>query len=260
MTGMRASSRQTSCKTMIRALILAMAPLAAPATDLAEVTEPEFRAAMGVAAGVALSYLDVDCKPIDFARFAAGMRQPGMSSKSIRSPDGQALTVFLHRRGGSECPSPYARVSRMPAFDLVDLAGKRVTSQALRGRPTLINFYFAGCIPCILEVGPLNRFAASRKDLNTLAMTFDEPAVARAFVERFGFRWRVVPDARDFLDRMVVNRYPMMALFDAEGRLLGTRAGGAKDELEAAAVEPGLRRWVDGLLRADAPRPDPANP
>ena len=30
------------------------------------------------------------------------------------------------------------------------------------------------------------------------------------------------------------------------------RAGGAKDELEAAALGPALKRWVDGLLRTQA--------
>ena len=43
----------------------------------------------------------------------------------------------------------------------------------------------------------------------------------------------------------------MMALFDASGRLLGTRRGGARDELEAANVAPQLARWVDGLLRVN---------
>jgi cytochrome oxidase Cu insertion factor (SCO1/SenC/PrrC family) len=135
---------------------------------------------------------------------------------------------------------------------LPDLNGKRLNSASLRGKPTLINFYFAKCVPCILEVGPLNGFAVERRDLNVLAVTFDEPAEAKAFVARYGFAWRVLPDARDFIDRMAVKRYPMMALFDADGRLLGTRAGGAKDELEAAAVAPSLKRWVDGLLRANA--------
>ena len=41
-----------------------------------------------------------------------------------------------------------------------------------------------------------------------------------------------------------------MALFDESGRLLGTRRGGVRDELEAATVAPQLARWVDGLLRA----------
>jgi hypothetical protein len=225
-----------------------------PVAHAQDVSEAEFRTALAVGPDVQLQYQDLDCRPIDFAAFAAGMRQGGVSSEVVRAPDGTSATVSLHRRGGRSCPSPYGRVVQMPAFELKDLQGRRVTSQDLRGKPTLVNFYFAACKPCILEVGPLNRFAASRKDLQVLAMTFDEPAVARAFVDRFKFRWRVIPDAKEFIDRMAVNRYPMMALFDGQGRLLGTRAGGVKDELEAATVEPALRRWVDNLLRERQPQ------
>jgi hypothetical protein len=50
---------------------------------------------------------------------------------------------------------------------------------------------------------------------------------------------------------MKVKQYPMMALFDSSGRLLGTRRGGVRDELEAATVAPQLARWVDGLLRVN---------
>jgi peroxiredoxin len=218
-----------------------------------EVTEAEFRAALGVAPGASMTYRDLDCRTITFPEFAAGMRQAGMASEAVSAADRSATTVTLHRRGGGSCKSPYGTVKQMPAFDRKDLEGRRITSQGMLGKPTLVSFYFAQCKPCILEVGPLNRFAASRKDLNYLAVTFDEASVAREFVRRYQFRWRVLPDAREFIDRMAVNRYPMMALFDSQGRLLGTRAGGVKDELEAAAVEPALRRWVDALLRAKAP-------
>ena len=96
---------------------------------------------------------------------------------------------------------------------------------------------------------PINRFAAARPQMNFLAVTFDDPEVARAFVKRYGLRWRVVPDAQEFVDRMRVKQYPLMALFDANGKLLGTKKGGARDELEAANVEPQLTRWMEGLLR-----------
>ena len=244
-------------RAMRRYIVLAMALLGAGVAAHAqgEVTEAEFRSAMGIAPGAAMSYRDLECRSISFAEFAAGMRQPGITSEVVSAPDRSATTVTLHRRGGGSCKSPYGEVKQMPDFDLKDLEGKRVTSQSLIGKPTLMNFYFAQCKPCILEVAPLNRFAASRKDLNVLAVTFDEAAEARAFTQRFKFRWRVLPAARDFIDRMAVNRYPMLALFDARGRLLGTRAGGAKDEFEAAAVEPGLRRWVDSLLSTNAAAP-----
>ena len=136
----------------------------------------------------------------------------------------------------------------MPAFELRDLGGKTLTSASLRGKPTLMSFYFAQCIPCILEVEPLNTYAASRQDMHFLAVTFDEPEEAQAFVKRFGLKWRVLPAAREFIDQMRVKNYPQLALFDADGRLLGVKSGGAKDELEAATVLPQLKRWVDGLM------------
>ncbi len=139
-------------------------------------------------------------------------------------------------------------MTELPPFELRDLAGKPVTAASLKGKPTLINFYFAQCVPCILEVGPLNGFAArtsrdefSRGDLRR-SRRWREPSSTR-----YKFRWRVVPDAREFIDRMRVKQYPMMALFDASGRLLGTRRGGVRDELEAAncgAAARALGGWV----------------
>jgi hypothetical protein len=217
------------------------------------VMEGDFRRMLGLGPNVQIAYRDLECRAISFEQFADAMGQAGQGSEVVRSPDNSAVTVSLHRRGGASCPSPYGPITDMPAFDLQDLAGQRVTSASLRGKPTLVSFYFSGCVPCILEVGPLNDFSASRKDLRFLAVTFDDAPEARAFVKRFGLRWRVIPEARDFIDRMGVVRYPMLALFDARGRLLGTRSGGVKDELEAAAVGPAVRRWVDGLLRAQKP-------
>ena len=221
------------------------------AADREPLTESDFRGALGVAANVKVFYRNLDCSAMTFNTFSEAMHADGVKSEVERAADGSSVTLTVRRPGGNSCPSPYAPVTGMPAFDLRDIAGKRVTSAGLKGKPTLINFYFATCVPCILEVGPINGYAARHPEMNFLAVTFDEPPVARAFVDRYKFRWRVVPDARDFIDRMKVKQYPLMALFDSNGRLLGTRLGGARDELEAANVAPQLARWVDGLLRVN---------
>jgi thiol-disulfide isomerase/thioredoxin len=228
---------------------------AAAAAEPAAFSEAEFRGTLGVTDRVRLSYRGVDCKPLSFEEFAEAMVSKGTRSDVERALDGTAVTVTVRRAGAGVCPSPYPPVAEMPAFELRDLAGKPVTATSLRGKPTLINFYFAECVPCILEVGPLNRFAAERPNMNFLAMTFDEPETARAFVARYKFRWRVVPNAREFIDRVRVKQYPTLALFDGDGRLLGTRRGGVRDELEAATMAPQLARWVDGLLRSSKAAP-----
>jgi thiol-disulfide isomerase/thioredoxin len=235
------------------ALIVCILVSAYAAAAPAKYAESDFRATLGVADAVRLSYRGLDCNPLTFDEFAQAMGQTGVRSDVDRAIDGTEVTVTVRRNGGRVCSSPYPPVAEMPDFELRDLAGKRVNAAGLKGKPTLINFYFAECVPCILEVGPLNRFAADRPGMNYLAVTFDEAAVARAFVARHKFRWRVVPDARDFIDRVRVKQYPTMALFDENGRLLGTRLGGVRDELEAATVAPQLARWVDGLLRASKP-------
>jgi len=219
------------------------------AADNTAPSETDFRAALGLSKNITLTFRALDCSVASYATFSKAMQESGMHTDVDRAVDGSEVTVTVRRRGDHSCSSPYPPVTEIPTFDLRDLSGKRVTAASLRGKPTLMNFYFAQCVPCILEVGPINRYAAQHAEMNFLAMTSDEPAVARAFVDRFKFRWRVVPEAQDFLDRLRVKQYPTMALFDSSGRLLGTRLGGVRDELEAANVGPQLARWVDGLLR-----------
>ncbi|MEJ0087477.1 MAG: TlpA disulfide reductase family protein [Pseudomonadota bacterium] len=221
------------------------AALAAPP----KLTEDAFRETMKIAPHVRMAYRDLQCKPVNFDGFAEAMHAPGAHADVDRSPDGAALTMTVRLRGNVSCPSPYPPITEMPPFALRDLSGKRVTSDSLRGKPTLISFFFSTCKPCILEVEPLNRFAASRPQMNFLAVTFDDAKETRQFVQRFGVKWRVVPDARDLIDRVRVKNYPTLALFDADGRLLGMKKGGASDALEAANVEPQVKRWVDSLLR-----------
>lgn len=236
-------------RAMSRLSFLLLALVSVPAfAQEHEPTEADFRKTLGIGATVHMDYRDDACIPVDFAGFVAGMTKPGAGAHVDRTVDGDAVTLTVKMRGQAQCPSPYPPVTHLPPFDLKDLAGKRVTAASLKGKPTLISFFFSRCVPCILEVEPLNRYAAARPNMNFLAVTFDEPAEARAFVKRFDVHWRVVPDAQDFIDRMRVRNYPLMALFDANGRLLGTKKGGARDELEAANVEPQLKRWVDGLL------------
>lgn len=226
-------------------ILLLLGPVAA----VEPLTEDAFRANMGFAPGTPLTYRNLDCAVVAFDAFAKQMEQDGAHADLDRAPDGNAVTFTVRLRGRPRCAAPYPPITHLPEFDLRDLGGKRVSSAGLRGKPTLVNFYFAACVPCIREVQPLNEFAAARPGMNFLAVTFDDRETARKFVDRYGFRWRVLPDARELIDRIRVKNYPMVALFDAQGRLLGTKTGGAKDELEAANVGPQLARWMDGLLR-----------
>ncbi len=223
-------------------------PAERPAGGPTPLTEAAFRAGLGVPAHMRLSYRDLSCKTVSFQRFAEQMSTPGAHADMAREPDGKAATITVEKRGVTACPRPYPPITHLPRLDAPDLDGRRVTSASLAGKPTVVSFFFAACVPCILEVGPLNSFAAHNPHLNSLAVTFDEPAEARAFVTRYGFQWRVVPDEQDFIERVGVPNYPLIALFDARGRLLGMKVGGVTAQKDVPDVEPQLQGWVDELL------------
>lgn len=131
-----------------------------------------------------------------------------------------------------------------PAFELRNGKGKIVSQADLKGRYTLVNFFFAACAPCIAEIPALNAFASKNPRTRVLAVTFDEAAKASAFAARWDFRWPIVPGGRVLFDSVGVVHVPAFVLVDPKGRVVAT----ARSREIAAPMrfvdEPSLTRWV----------------
>src|SRR5262245_20289303 len=142
---------------MSRLMFVLLALCATPGfAEAPQPTEANFRKSLRIGPQVHMAYRDSACKSISFDEFVTAMRRPGAHADVDRAIDGAAVTMTAKLRGMEACPSPYPPVTEMPPFDLEDLAGKRVTSRSFKGKPTLVSFFFSACIPCILEVEPIN--------------------------------------------------------------------------------------------------------
>jgi len=165
--------------------------------------------------------------PDEFSRQAkAGKRFVLMKSKD--SPDGPVTAIFVMQAPPAANSStkaaeqPAAPISKMigkplPAFKLMDAEGKVVTNGDLLGRPTLINFFFAECLPCILETPMLNAYQAKRKDLRMLAITFDGKPAIDKYIRKHKFAWQSLVDAQSFIAQVDLQGYPSFMLVDAKG-------------------------------------------
>src|SRR5688572_18181333 len=187
-------------KSSMTFLLLAAAAAFAPPCDAEPLTEPKFRKALGFKPDLRVLYRDPDCRPITFEKFSELMSREGAHAQPAYKPSGGEVTITVAMKGTAACPAAYGPLQSMPLLNLPDLAGMRVTSAALRGKPTLVSYFFVRCVPCVKEVGPLNAFRTLHPDINTLAVTFDTPADTRDFVARYEFAWRVIPLAQDFID------------------------------------------------------------
>ena len=102
----------------------------------------------------------------------------------------------------------------LPDFELSTVSGKKVNSNSLKGKPTLINFWFDSCAPCIEEMPILNEIQSNLSDVNFIAVTFQDKNQVSKFLERKDFNFTHLVDAKDYLDSFGFFGYPKTLILD----------------------------------------------
>jgi peroxiredoxin len=119
----------------------------------------------------------------------------------------------------------------VPSVQGPSLSGKLIDTQALKGKPYLINFWATSCVTCVKEMPDLKALQTQFSDQGfqvvAIAMAYDK----REFVERFaqerGLPFVFLHDqdgrwARAFGDVAVT---PTTFLIDAQGQMLKRYVG-----------------------------------
>jgi cytochrome c biogenesis protein CcmG/thiol:disulfide interchange protein DsbE len=93
--------------------------------------------------------------------------------------------------------------------------------EELKGKPTLINFWFTKCPPCITEIPNLNILQGEySKDVNFIAITFDDQQKVKEFLIAKPLNFIHITGARTQLTDMGVVAYPMNLILDTNGNIL----------------------------------------
>lgn len=224
----------------MRILLAILATLACASATLAAIpkNETEFRARFHLEQYPNISYHNSQDMDIGFDKFNGLLASGGKGFKKIDGVDASSIILKI-----VDIPAVQETLlkpgERLPTASLLGLDGRAVELHSRAGRPLLMNFFFDVCTPCIAETPALNEFAKLRRDIDVVAVTFDTPEQARAFVAKHGFTWTIVPNARPFINQMGVRKYPRFAYVDKAGKLLGI--GGSPE------ISPGKRVTPDAL-------------
>jgi cytochrome c biogenesis protein CcmG/thiol:disulfide interchange protein DsbE len=113
-----------------------------------------------------------------------------------------------------------------PNFDLKTLLGENFNSEKIKGKPTMINFWFTKCSPCIDEMPILNKIAEKYKDdFNFIAITYETQANVQQFLKKYSFNFKHLVDANEFIDSLGIQAYPMNLFLDKNGVLKYVKGG-----------------------------------
>jgi len=113
-----------------------------------------------------------------------------------------------------------------PKFDLNTLVDKNFNSEKLKGKPTMINFWFTKCAPCIDEMPILNKIKEKYKDdFNFIAITYEKKEDVEKFLKKHPFDFEHLINAKDFTDQLGIQGYPMNLFLDKDGVLKYVKGG-----------------------------------
>jgi cytochrome c biogenesis protein CcmG, thiol:disulfide interchange protein DsbE len=112
----------------------------------------------------------------------------------------------------------YLTGQSLPDFNFKDINGKSINLKDLKGKPMVINFWFAGCVPCLAELPELNALKEKYKnsDVVFLSMTFEKKSRVISFLKQHPFSFIPIPDVKEYCDHMT-DLYPLTLFVDKNG-------------------------------------------
>tara|TARA_R110002020_G_scaffold73623_7_gene188915 strand:- start:7671 stop:8258 length:588 start_codon:yes stop_codon:yes gene_type:complete len=103
----------------------------------------------------------------------------------------------------------------LPKFELNLLSGKKLNSESLKGKPTVINFWFSNCAPCIEEMPLLNKIKSEfGNDVNFISITFQNQNEVNEFLKTNEFDFTHVIESKEYLKSFGFFGYPKTLILD----------------------------------------------
>ncbi|MEQ9423071.1 MAG: TlpA disulfide reductase family protein [Cyclobacteriaceae bacterium] len=114
-----------------------------------------------------------------------------------------------------------------PKFEVNDLNENEWNLGELKGMVVVLNFWFIGCKPCIIEMPKLNELVAAFTDQEVvfLAFALDNKSQLTNFLEKRQFDYQIIPDGMKIASDYQVKAYPTHFIIDQEGSIVYRQSG-----------------------------------
>lgn len=169
--------------------------------------------------------------------------------RTLRRPIAVAVgtAALLGGMGGAGLAALPTGEGLLPALQVQRLDGPDVALDTFRGKPTLVNLWATWCPPCRRELPMLQRAQAEHPEVNFVFVDQGESGTrVRSFLaaQKLPLRNVLLDPGGQAGARFASRALPTTLVFDAQGRLVGTRVG----ELSGASL-------AQQLASFSSPRP-----
>ncbi|WP_293788617.1 TlpA disulfide reductase family protein [uncultured Pedobacter sp.] len=108
--------------------------------------------------------------------------------------------------------------TRFPIERFKNEKGTNYPKTFLSGKPTIINFWFTNCIPCVAEIPLLDSLhIQSRNKFNCIAITFEDQKTVDAFLKKVNFSFTHILNAKKEINNLKISAFPTNLILDKNG-------------------------------------------
>jgi len=138
----------------------------------------------------------------------------------------------------------------MPNDSFINIEGKKKRIADYKGKPTVINFWYLHCPPCINEIPSFTELAKKyRSKINVLAISQDKKADIQAFLTKHIFKAEIVSDAEVFINKYNLGSgYPFTLLLDKENKIVYVKSEGGETPESQLDLYKELSPLIDAML------------
>lgn len=93
-------------------------------------------------------------------------------------------------------------------------------------KPTLVNFWFTTCPPCIEEIPALNELKEKyNNEINFVAVTFNNKEQVEKFLKKYDFKLTQVINQKKLIDSYGISGYPKSFILDKNQKIIHIEDG-----------------------------------
>jgi thiol-disulfide isomerase/thioredoxin len=142
--------------------------------------------------------------------------------------------------------------ARLPDFQATTIAGAAISTSRLKGKVTLINFWFIKCAPCIAEMPYLNALVDKygKEKVNFLAFSRDAAPDIVKSLKKNPFHFEQIADAAPIIKERFrsIWGYPSTIVANQEGRIVAIFLGAKLESDPSVDVATAVDALLEELL------------
>lgn len=121
-----------------------------------------------------------------------------VKNKSYLAPVGSALAILLALSSMAGCSNVSDFTGPAPQTTMVLLDGSTMTTDTMKGKVTLVNFWATSCVTCVAEmpqvIATYKQFAPKGFDTVAVAMRYDPPSYVVNYAQTRALPFKVAID------------------------------------------------------------------